>query len=116
MDTFHGVGRLTADPISDATANGTPTASFRIAIDATKDHTDFLPVKVYGDYANTIIQYASKGRLVEVAGRVNQNTWSTQEGENRERLEIVARTVRFLDRNPNAGSEPAVPVEGGEPF
>ena len=101
MDTFNAVGRLTADPTIEATNKGTPVVSFRLAVDATKTHTDFVPVKVYGEYATTIGTYAAKGRLVQVSGRVNQNTWETDSGEPRERLEIVARSVRFLDANPN---------------
>ena len=117
MDTFNAVGRLTDNPVSEATANGTPVVSFRLAVDATKTHTDFLPVKVYGEFCTTVAKYASKGRLVQVAGRVHQNTWTTEDGQNRERLEIVARSVKFLDARPGKAGEPETePAAGEEAF
>ena len=114
MDTFNAVGRLTDNPVADATANGTPVVTFRLAVDATKTHTDFLPVKVYGDYSTTVGKYATKGRLVQVAGRVHQNTWTTDDGQNRERLEIVARSVKFLDSRPAKALDAEADVVPGE--
>ena len=117
MDTFNAVGRLTDNPVSEATANGTPVVSFRLAVDASKTHTDFLPVKVYGDYSTTVAKYASKGRLVQVAGRVHQSTWTTDDGKNRERLEIIARSVKFLDARPGTSADAETePAPGEEAF
>ena len=114
MDTFNAAGRIATDLACEQTPNGTDVVSFRLAVDAGKDRTDFLPVVVYGEYSATVATYGSKGRLVQVAGRVRQHTWTNDDGDNRERFDIVASTVRWLDANPaNRHSEP---VASGEPF
>ncbi len=97
MNNFTGVGRLTKDATTDSTKSGTAVASFRLAIDGPNGNTDFLPVKVYGKYAESIGQYLTRGKLISLTGRVNHNTWVTEDGSNRERLEIVANNIQFLD-------------------
>ena len=97
MNTFHGVGRLTADPTARTTANGTTVCSMRVAFARTDDDADYLWVTSFGKAAETHLSYLTKGRLVEVAGTVQQRSWKTDEVWH-ERIEIIAANVTFLDQ------------------
>ncbi len=51
-----------------------------------------------GKLAEQCNQFLNKGRLVYVEGRLRTNSWEGQDGQKRSRNEIVASTVRFLDK------------------
>ena len=41
-----------------------------------------------------------KGRLVAVQGRLQIRAYEAQDGQRRKSAEVIAQTVRFLDRPP----------------
>ena len=53
--------------------------------------------------AETVATYMTKGRLVAVEGRLQTRTYENQEGQKRKAVEVLADTVRFLDRAPSTG-------------
>jgi single-strand DNA-binding protein len=98
MNTFHGVGRLAADPISRATKSGTMVCSMRIAFTRRDgDGADFLSVTSFGKAAETHLSYLVKGRLVEIAGHIQQRSWQTDDVWH-ERIEVITDQVTFLDK------------------
>ena len=56
---------------------------------------------VFGRQAETCAQYLTKGRKVAVNGRLAHSEWTAEDGSRRQRLEVIANTVEFLDRPTN---------------
>ena len=105
MSEFNHVtltGNLCADPELRHTPGGSAVASFAIAVNRTiqdnKQETLFIEVVAWGNMAESIARYLSKGAHVLVAGSLRQETWQTKSGENRKTIKIVASTVQFLDK------------------
>jgi single-strand DNA-binding protein len=93
-------GRLTRDPELRTTTSGKQVVSFGLAVDDTfnKEHTNFFNVTAWGSNADFASKYLSKGRLIAVDGRLNHRKYTTQDGQNREVVEIVADRLQGLDR------------------
>jgi len=98
------IGRLTRDPELRYTANGTAVASFTVAVDRSftnqqgQREADFIRVVTWQKLAETCANYLGKGRLVAVDGRLQVRSYDTPDGQKRQTAEVVAETVRFLDR------------------
>ncbi|QEK13506.1 single-stranded DNA-binding protein [Crassaminicella thermophila] len=108
------IGRLTRDPELRFTAgSGRAVATFTIAVDrpfAKEKTADFFRVVVWGKSGENCANYLSKGRLVAVQGRLQNNTYETQNGEKRYTTEVVADRVEFLEwgnRNEQSGFNPS---------
>lgn len=97
------IGRLTKDPELRYTPSGKAVATIRLAVDRGtvnqqgERETDFIDVVVWEKQAETVANYLQKGRLVAVQGRLQIRKYTNQEGQRREKAEVVASTVRFLD-------------------
>lgn len=97
------IGRLTRDPELKYIPSGTPVASFTLAVDRpflNKDgerEADFIPIVVWRKQAENCANYLGKGSLVAVDGRMQVRTYE-QDGQRRYITEVIADSVRFLDR------------------
>jgi single-strand DNA-binding protein len=98
------VGRLTRDPEVRQTNSGKSVASFSIAVqkrikpqDGQPD-ADFFRITCWGQTADYVGSYMTKGRLVAVDGRLESRKFQDREGNNREVVEVVADNVQGLDR------------------
>ena len=88
-------GRLVRDPELKTTSNGNTVASFRIANNTLKK-TNFFDVSLWGKSAETLVQYAEKGRWISLSGRMEQDEWEDKEGNKRTSYSIVADNFNFL--------------------
>ena len=94
------IGRIGKDGELRYTKDGKPVMRLRIATDGRKkDHTDWHTVTVWGEMAKALVPYATKGRLVFVLGSIHNRTWEDQNGNQHTTAEIIADTIRFLDKN-----------------
>jgi len=98
------IGNLTKDPELRYTPQGTPVASFRIAVntrykqsDESREDTLFIDIVTFGKQAETCSQYLNKGKSVLVEGRLQERRWES-EGQQKSKVEVIAQTVRFLSR------------------
>ncbi len=115
------IGRLTKDVDLRFTASGKPTANFTLAGDRPyrnqqgEKEADFIPVVVWNKLAEHCANYIGKGRLVAVDGRLQIRSYDGNDGQRKYITEVVAETVKFLDR---AKEEPLAEFEGvkGDPF
>lgn len=104
------IGRLGRDPEMRFTPNGQPVTSFSVAASRRyttsggeqKEETEWFTVVTWSKLAEQCNQFLTKGRLVYVEGRLHTNTWESQDGQKHSRNEIVANSVRFLDRQATA--------------
>jgi single-strand DNA-binding protein len=122
------IGRNTREPELRFTGGGAAVANFTLAVDRPflnaqgERETDFIRIVAWRKLAETCANYMGKGRLVAVEGRLQVRTYQTPEGQNRTMSEVVADTVRFLERaregtpsgnvpERNDSSEPAFPED-----
>jgi len=111
LNTVAITGRLAADPELHSTGNGTDVTTLRIAVGRMKRQgeqragADFVDVVVWGEQAKHAGRYLAKGRRVAIKGRLQQRTWTTPDGANRSRLQVVADQVQFLDYKDRTGDD-----------
>jgi single-strand DNA-binding protein len=99
------MGNLTRDPELRNTPSGQSVASFAVATNRVwqdgngekQEAADFHEVVAWGKLAELASQYLAKGRKVLVVGRLQTRSWEGQDGQKRQRTEIVANDISFLD-------------------
>jgi single-strand DNA-binding protein len=123
LNTVILIGRLTRNPELRYTGAGTAVAGFTLAVDRPfsnqqgERETDFIDIVCWRQLAEQVSQHLTKGRLVAVEGRLQIRSYETQDGQRRKVAEVVANTVRFLDRpRPQAPSEPEAAEDEDVPF
>jgi single-strand DNA-binding protein len=113
------IGNLTKDPELRYTPQGTPVASFRLAVnyrykqaDDAKQETMFIDNVVFGKQAEACSKYLNKGSSVLVEGRLQERRWESN-GQQKSKFEVIAQSVRFLSkRGPSSPeAEDSVPPE-----
>ena len=112
MNQVSLTGRLCSDPeVHDR--GGTQVGRLRLAVQRqrTKDGedrgADFVDVTVFNNQAEVCKQYLAKGRRVAIEGRLQHSEWQVEDGSRRQKLEVIARSVEFLDAPRSEQSEPA---------
>lgn len=98
------LGNLTRDPERRVTPKGTSITSFGLALNdsykgadgKTVEETTFVDVDAFGQQADVIAKYLSKGRLFLVEGKLKLDTWETKEGEKRSKLKVVLTNFQFI--------------------
>jgi single-strand DNA-binding protein len=119
------MGNLTRDPELRATPSGQQVASFSVATNRVwndpsgerKEAVEYHEIVAWGKLGELAAQYLAKGRKVMVIGRLQTRQWEAQDGSKRQRTEIVATDVNFLDsRGADGGaSAPAAPASSSSP-
>ena len=100
MSSVMIVGRIGKDPEMKYTPTGTAVTNFSVAVDGyRKDadgnkQTDWFDVVAFGKTAEFVAQYVDKGARVSLRGRLQQEKWTTPEGQSRSRVSIVADQVQ----------------------
>ena len=106
------VGRLGKDPEIRSTPNGTSVARFSLATDEKftdrngekQERTEWHNVVAWGKLAEICGQYLKKGKLVYIDGSIRTDSWDDKEsGQKKYRTEIVASTMKMLDRKGDEG-------------
>ena len=72
---------------------------------------DFIRIVTWGKLAEICANNLTKGRLVGVDGRLQIRSYEGQDGQRKYITEVVAETVKFLDR---PKEEPLAEFEGLE--
>jgi single-strand DNA-binding protein len=87
-------GNLTDDPEVRYTEGGIARAIFRVAVSGRREQEpSFFTVIVWRDQAEHAAQSLSKGSRVVVVGRLQQRSWTTEDGSARSVVEVVADEV-----------------------
>ena len=111
------MGNLTRDPELRSTPGGQQVASFSVATNRVwndpsgerKEAVEYHEIVAWGKLGELAAQYLAKGRKVMVIGRLQTRQWDAQDGSKRQRTEIVATDVNFLDSR-GEGSAPSAPA------
>jgi single-strand DNA-binding protein len=130
-------GNLTRDPEMGAVGSGTTVCSLRVACNGRRknnqtgqweDQPNYFDVTVWGAQGENCGRFLTKGRPVAIDGRLRWREWTSQEGQKRQAVDIIAETVQFLGGRDDAGnggngngfsssaraSESDVPIDTGD--
>ncbi|MEB8401526.1 single-stranded DNA-binding protein [Enterococcus casseliflavus] len=113
------VGRLTKDPELRYTANGTGVATFTLAINrnftnqAGEREADFVQCVIWRKPAETLANYARKGTLLGVTGRIQTRSYDNQQGQRVYVTEVVAENFQLLESK--ATSEQRQSTQASQP-
>jgi single-strand DNA-binding protein len=132
------IGRLTRDPEVRTFSNGGKVAKFGFAVNSRRknqqsgqweDEPVFLDVEAFnrgefGRQADLVEQYLGKGRQVFLEGHLKLDSWTSQDGQKRNRIVVVVDNLQFLDgrqdgegggSNGGASRAPRAAASGGGP-
>ncbi|MDT2697514.1 single-stranded DNA-binding protein [Enterococcus gallinarum] len=104
------VGRLVADPNLRYTSSGNPVATFTLAVNRNftsadgNREADFINCVIWRKPAETLANYAKKGVLIGVTGRIQTRSYDNQQGQKVYVTEVVADNFHLLEsKNSNSG-------------
>jgi single-strand DNA-binding protein len=87
-------GNLTDDPEVRYTEAGIALARFRVAVSGRREREpSFFTVIVWRDQAEHAAQSLSKGSRVVVVGRLQQRSWTAEDGSARSTAEVMAEEL-----------------------
>lgn len=102
MNSVCLMGRLTAPPEIRQTPNGTPVASFSVAVNRPfknpdgSQQADFINCVAWRQTAEFICRYFDKGQMIGLNGSIQTRTYTDKEtGKNRAAVEVVVNNAYF---------------------
>lgn len=95
------VGRLSSDVDLRYTPSGAAVAKFGLAVGGKpkqdgSDSVSFFNIVVWNKAAENCSHFLAKGKQVCIDGRLEQRSWTAQDGSKRSTVEIIAERVEFL--------------------
>lgn len=124
-------GNLTRDAELRTTAGGTQVLNIGVAVNERRknpqtgdweDVPQFVDCTMFGNRAEKIAPYLTKGAKVSIQGRLHYSAWKDRNtGQNRSKLDVTVSEIEFLSRNqaqqqpqqqnyPQARQNPATPA------
>ena len=93
------MGRIGRDLELKKTNSGVSVVSFPLAVDRNgKDGgTDWIDIVAWRGTAVVLCNYAGRGRLIGVEGRLQMRDWTDKNGNKRRSYEVQADSVYFAD-------------------
>ena len=103
-------GNLTRDPVFRKTTNGTPVTNFWIASNRKfkdnngqwRENVCYVGVVAWYKLAESCAENLQRGSVIIVEGELQSRSIKTDEGRNRNIVEIKARRIQFLNKIENA--------------
>ena len=117
------IGNLTKDPQLSYLPSQTPVVEFGLATNrkwndkATgeqREETCFVDCRCYGRQAETLNKYMRKGNPLFIEGRLQFDTWTSQDGQKRSKHRIFVQSFQFLgapDRSARPSASQADPSQ-----
>lgn len=110
------IGRVAADPELRYTTTGKPVVNFVIAVnrpkfgDAQQSNADFINIVAWQKLAEICANYLTKGKLIAIDGALHVRSYETKDGQKRKAYEVLANTMKMLDRPKSPSSASAEEV------
>ena len=112
------IGNLTRDPELKFTQAGTAVTNFSIAVNRSwkkqngerQEETTFVRIITWRKLAEICNEYLKKGSTILVEGRLSNRSWTTQDGQKRSTIEVIANNIQFINI-PRRNQEEEPPVE-----
>lgn len=107
MASFNKVillGNLTRDPETRQTPGGMLICKLGLAVNRRyttkegeqREEVTFVDVDAFGRQAEVISRYLGKGNPIFIEGRLRLDSWETQNGEKRSKLNVVLENFQFV--------------------
>lgn len=99
-------GRLTKEVTLKKGNDGKTFGYFDLAVDNPRKEQDgtrgssFFPVKIFGQTAETMAKFTTKGSAVAITGSIQQRNFLRADGTKGSTYEVYADSVEFLDSKP----------------
>jgi single-strand DNA-binding protein len=111
------IGNAGKDAELRYTSSGTPQSQFSLAVNNRRknqageweDQTEWFNIIIFGDQAERVSQYITKGKQLYVEGRFQTRNWDDDQGVKHYRTEVIVNTVQLL-----GGREGGQASGGGE--
>ena len=116
LNHFHLIGRLVRDVEIKSTPGGVTVAKITIANNQKikkngqwADVASYFDIVLFGQSANNLAQYLTKGKQIAVSGALRQDRWTDNAGNNRTKISLIASQLQLLggtqnqNRNQNNG-------------
>lgn len=106
------LGRMTRDPESRSLQSGTKVANFSLAMNrkwkdsggTMQEEVVFVEIEAWARQAEVVCEYAGKGDLLGVEGRLKLDQWEDKNsGEKRSRLKVVAERITLMPKGDKGG-------------
>ena len=115
------IGNTGRDAELRFTANGTAVSDFSVAVNSRRrgqsgeweEETEWFNITLFGDHAERISQYITKGKQIYVEGRLRTRNWDDDQGVRHYRTEVIANNIEFLDRRGDSGGGGGSDWDGG---
>lgn len=107
------VGRLTADPNIRYTASGNATSTFSIAVNrqfknqAGEREADFIRCVIWRQAAENFANWAKKGALIGVTGRIQTGNYENNQGQRVYTTDVVVENFQMLESRSQSESQQA---------
>ena len=111
-------GNLTRDPEGRTTQGGTYVLSFGVAVNDRRknpqtgdweDYPNYIDCTMFGNRAQAIERYLSKGTKVCIEGKLRWSSWE-KDGARRSKLEVIVEEIEFMSRA-NGNQQQARPAQ-----
>lgn len=105
------VGRLTKDPDLKYTSSGTAVATVTLAVNRTftnqngNREADFINIVLWRKAAENFANFAKKGSLVGITGRIQTRNYENQQGQKVYVTEVVADNFQMLESRNNTNQQ-----------
>ena len=103
MNKVFLVGRLTRDPELRYTSSNLATMRTSIAVDrqyvreGEERGADFINLVAFGNRAETMKKYLTKGSQIAVDGRIQTGSYDGQDGKKVYTTDVIVENFQFLD-------------------
>jgi single-strand DNA-binding protein len=94
------IGSLTRDPEIRYNPRGDRVVKITLAIPNERMTTDHFDVVFVSGNQGNLAEKLREGQWVLIEGKMKQRRWKTPEGQSRARVEIIADTIRQIERYP----------------
>lgn len=84
--------------------NENKVVNFNLAVNGYKDKTDFIPVAVFGNQAESLVKYQGRGSQIAISGHISQDTYTLEDGSRRNSIKVIANRVQFLGSKANTST------------
>lgn len=107
------VGRLTKDPELRYTPNNQAVAAFSLAVNRNfksqngEREADFINCVIWRQQAENLANWAKKGALIGITGRIQTRSYENQQGQRVYVTEVVSETFQFLESRKDREAGPS---------
>lgn len=98
-------GNLVRDPDVKAMTSGNVIMNFSLAVNERvrnsqgeyEDYASYVDCVMFGNRAEAVSRFISKGSKVAVSGHIRQRRWE-HDGQKRSKIEVIVEDIEFMSR------------------